>query len=75
MESIAGEWARKNIETVEEAMEIARKAHKSNEKFRNNKKVDTVKKVPVWFNKDDISMEEASVDEQKEMEELLKEYR
>ncbi len=75
VESIAGEWARKNIETVEEAMEIARKAHKSNEKFRNNKKVDAVKKVPVWFNKDDISMEEASVDEQKEMEELLKEYR
>lgn len=52
VESIAGQWKRSNIETVEEAMKIAEKEYKR----KNNKPVLKSKKVleqtPVWFDKD-----------------------
>ena len=75
VESIAGQWSRKKIETVEEAMDYARKMHKNSLKdktyIKGNKKENV---VPVWFDKN-ISAEEASSEEQKEMDELLKEFR
>ena len=75
VESIAGQWSRKKIETVEEAMDYARKMHKANSK--NNKTNKGNKKemiVPIWLDKD-VLAEEASYEEQQEMDELLKEYK
>ncbi|MDO4995849.1 MAG: DnaD domain protein [Bacilli bacterium] len=70
VETIAGQWKRLNIQTVEEAMNITEKNHKANKKMitedkgnkpnyvPKNKNSDT----PAWFDKetkDDISDEEA----------------
>jgi len=75
VETIAGQWSRKNIETVEEAMEIARKNHKALSKNSVKKKqVLNEKEVPVWFDKE-TKAETASDEERQMMEEFLKEYR
>lgn len=74
VETIAGQWSRSKIETVEEAMEIAKKNHKSMKKYTSTKVYVKEKDVPVWFDKN-ISASMASDDEIKEMEEMLKEYR
>ena len=77
VETIAGQWIRKKIETVEDAMEIARKNHQMNirsqsiKKNVNNKNSNT---VPVWFDKD-INKEVATDEEREAIEEMLKEYR
>ena len=74
VETIAGQWKRSNIETVSEAMEIAKK---ENNKY--NKKLPTTssKKVdggePVWFNQN-ITKEEITKEEQEELENLLKDF-
>ena len=74
VETIAGQWSRKNIETVEDAMEIARKNHQKSVNSKNNKRIIKDKNVPVWFDKD-IETERASDDERMAIEEMLKEYR
>ncbi len=74
VETIAGQWSRKKIETVEEAMDFAIKSHKRNEKIKTNNKTSTIDTVPVWFNKN-IDAEEATNEERLEMDELLKEYK
>lgn len=74
VETIAGQWVRNKIETVEEAMEIAKKNHKSVKKKVSTKAVVCEKDVPVWFDKN-ISANMATDEEIKEMEEMLKEYR
>ena len=75
VETIAGQWSRKKIETVEDAMEIAKKSHKSIEKNKNSKQTNIEKKLPVWFNNQDITIETATIDEQNEIDDLLKEFR
>mgnify|MGYP000040836348 CR=1 FL=1 len=76
VETIAGQWSRKNIETVEDAMEIAKKNHKPNNTTSQNKtKINTTtNQVPIWFDKN-IETNPASEEERQEIEELLKEYR
>lgn len=77
VETIAGQWKRCNVETVAEAMELAKK-----ENTKYNKKIDTKKtktssskdEVPVWFNQE-IEKEEMSQEELDEMEALLSEFR
>lgn len=74
IETIAGQWKRKGVETAKEAMELAEKEHK-----KYNKKItETTKKVsslePVWFN-ENISKEEISAEEENELKDLLKEFR
>ena len=75
VETIAGHWSRKKIETVEEAMDIARKNHKS-----GSKKSTTIntrikeKEVPDWFDKK-IEANSATDEERQAMEDLLKGYR
>jgi len=71
IETIAGQWKRANLKTAKEAMDFARKEHKKMNK--NTSKEVTKKKaeIPVWFNQS-ISKEEASIEEQQELEELLK---
>ena len=71
---IAGQWQRKNIETVEDAMNIAKKNHKSIEKQKTIKKVTKDNPLPVWFNKE-IKEESATDEERQAIEDLLKEYR
>ena len=74
VETIAGQWSRKNIETVEEAMDIARKNHKSVTKKVNITTKVKEKEVPEWFDKN-IEASSATDEERLAMEELLKEYR
>ena len=77
-ETIAGQWQRLNIETVDEAMKVAEKEHKKYNKNKQSqsskKKVLKDEKIPEWFNKE-IKKQEVSVESQKEMQELLKEFR
>ena len=74
VETIAGQWSRKKIETVEEAMEVAKKTYNSQTRNKVIKKVNKEGNVPIWFDKN-IEISEANDDEIKEMEEMLKEYR
>ncbi len=78
VETIAGQWKRLNIETVEEAMRISEKEHKKNKKrleINNNRQItkkETKENLPDWFNKD-IDIEKATEEEQKEMQKLIEE--
>ena len=72
IEVIASQWKRLNIETAKEAMEIAEKEH--NKYKKNTKVTKNSEKTPVWFNKN-IEKKEVTAEENKELEELLMEYR
>ena len=52
IETIAGQWKRLNIETVEEAMKITEKEHKKMKNIVNTKttKKNVKEELPVWFN-------------------------
>lgn len=70
VETIAGQWKRENVKTAKDAMELAEKEHKKKTKKENPTK--TIKsKVPTWV---DQNINDSS-SKQKELEELLKEYR
>ena len=75
-ETIAGQWQRNKIETVDEAMRLAEKEHK---KYRKTTKTITKnniikeEKIPEWFNKE-IEKEHATKEEQDEMDNLLSKY-
>lgn len=77
-ETIAGQWQRLNIETVDEAMKVAEKEHKKYNKNKqpqsSKKKIQKEEKIPEWFNKE-IKKQEVSIESQKEMQDLLKEFR
>lgn len=75
-ETIAGQWKRLNIETVDDAMRLAEKEHKKYRKSPNSgskSRVVREEKLPEWFDKN-IKRQQASEAEQKEMEDLLREY-
>ena len=79
IETIAGQWKRLNIETVEEAMKVSEKHHKKIKKMiEDNKKPTTKKKdvkestVPIWFNENN-DIEEITEEEQNELDTILKE--
>ena len=74
VETIAGQWSRKNIETVEDAMDIAKKNYHKELKNKNTKRTIKEGNVPSWFDKN-IEADVASDSEVMEMEEMLKEYR
>lgn len=75
IESIASQWLRHNIKTVEDAMNIAEKEYKRRNKVVENK-VQTKKEVkkPKWFDQN-INASEASLEEQEAMEKLLSEFK
>ena len=73
VETIAGEWQRKGIETVEDAMNNCEKVHKKSSK-RNYKDDNVNMKTPDWFDKE-INKSNVSDDEKNQLEELLKEYK
>lgn len=78
VETIAGQWKRLNIETVEDAMRLSEKEHKRvKKKLDANKKtkpVETKQKeapVPDWFNKE-LDTVGISSEEQKELDDIIK---
>ena len=79
IETIAGQWQRLKIETVDEAMSLAEKEHKKYNKASTSTtaaKEKTVYKeeaLPEWFDKK-IKKSEADPNEKSKIEELLKEY-
>lgn len=79
IDTIAGQWKRLNIETVEEAMRISEKEHKKLKKqFESKKETKTtyvpktkkIEEVPDWFNKD-LKNEEMTEEEMKELDDIL----
>lgn len=73
VETLAGEWQRLGIETVEEAMNTAEKEHKKRNKKTIKTEVRNIK-TPDWFDKD-IAKNRISDEEENQLEELLKEYK
>lgn len=79
VETVASQWSRLNIETVEEAMRVAEKEHKKIKKLteRKNASKTPIKSkeeaVPSWFDKE-IDSKEMTKEEQAELDNLLKEF-
>ncbi|MDD2392102.1 MAG: DnaD domain protein [Bacilli bacterium] len=69
IETIAGQWKRDNIQTVEEAMNIAEKEYKSKKQITRKKEFSK----PEWVGKE--YEKDTNPDKIKRMEEILKEYR
>jgi replication initiation and membrane attachment protein len=76
VETIAGQWKRLNIKTVEEAMRQAEKEHK-NFKTKtttyNKKSTTTADAVPDWFDKT-IEEDKLSAEEEEKMKAMLSEF-
>lgn len=68
--TIASQWKRSNIKTVEEAMELCKKENKNKSKKTIKKK----EEKPNWYNKD-LEEDTASEEDIKKLEEKLKNYR
>lgn len=81
VETVAGQWSRLNIETVEGAMRAAEKEHKKIKKMLNKDKESSSSKynkpreevLPSWFDKE-IENKEMSREEEEELDNLLKEF-
>ena len=79
VETIAGEWKRLNIETVEDAMRYTEKEHKKLNRIVHQKEnIKVVSKsnkeevLPTWFNKEQDILE-TSKEEQEELDKILNE--
>ena len=74
-ETIAGQWQRSKIETVEEAMNLAEKEYNKKIKKGATTKQKTIKveHTPEWLDKE-INKQEATEEEQNEMQNLLSKY-
>ena len=78
VETIAGQWKRSNVETVEEAMKIAEKYHKKMKKLLQEKETkkpqpkEQSQNVPAWFNSSQ-NIEEATDEEMEELDKILNE--
>ncbi len=75
VETIAGQWKRLNIETVEDAMKTAEKMHKSKKNkttvtSKNTKKEE--KSLPAWF-QEEQHIDEVSSSEKEEFDKILNE--
>lgn len=70
VDTIAGQWKRNKIETVEDAMNLASKEQKGRKTKSSTKKIE---EKPTWFDEDIKATNDN--EKQKELEELLKEFR
>ena len=77
LETIAGQWKRLHIETVEEAMRLTEKEYKKMKALasKSTTKTKTTKKstpeiLPDWLDKE-ISTVQTTAEEEKEMEDIL----
>lgn len=76
LETIASQWKRLNIETVEDAMKAAEKEYKKMQKSVEGKTLSkTIKEevLPDWFNQR-IKKEEISEEDEKSLKDMLKEF-
>lgn len=76
LETIASQWKRLNIETVEEAMKAAEKEYKrtkTSQEIKSSIKNIKDEKLPDWFNQS-IKKEKISEEEEKSLKEMLKEF-
>ena len=82
VETVASQWCRLNIETVEDAMAVAEKEHKKIKKLMESKTKNPTayqksqtknEELPIWFEKN-IEKKEISKEEQEEIDNLLKEF-
>lgn len=80
VETVASQWSRLNIETVEDAMRVAEKEHKKIKKLTEKKTIikeykskEKSEDLPSWFDKE-LDKEEISKEEQDELDNLLKEF-
>ncbi len=73
VETIAGQWKRLNIETAEDAMNVAEKEHKKYSKKITNPKVDKLVE-PVWFN-EKLESDAMSEEETQELASILNKYK
>ncbi len=73
VETIAGQWKRMNIETAEDAMNVAEKEHKKYSKKITNPKVDKTIE-PVWFN-EKLESDAMSEEETEELASILDKYK
>jgi len=76
VETIAAQWQRLHIETVEDALKLTEKEYKERNKQRyassRDRKMIVSQKNPTWFDQELVS-KEASEEESQEMNQLLKE--
>ena len=72
--TIATQWKRSKIETVEQAMAIAEKEQKERKQIKTNKTVKNIETTPEWFDQK-IEAKTPSEDRRKEIEEILKGYK
>ena len=77
VETIAGQWKRLNIETVEDAMKVCEKEHKKMKGLLNKNKSKVTKevkeaKLPAWFDKE-LDNVETTPEEEEELNKILKE--
>ena len=74
VETIAGQWKRLNIETVEEAMRVTEKEHKKMKKIIKPKEEKNTKSdnIPAWFNKEN-DIKETSKEDEEELDKILNE--
>ena len=77
-EAIAGQWQRNKVETVDDAMKLAEKHYKQYKKKSATsttvkQRIMKEEKIPEWLNKE-IDKQEASKEEQDEMNNLLSKY-
>ncbi len=75
LETIASQWKRLNVETVEEAMKAAEKEYKKDKKTNDRQlsKVIKEEKLPEWFNQN-IKKEKISEEDEKSLKDMLKEF-
>lgn len=73
VETIVGQWKRLNIETAEDAMNVAEKEHKKYSKKITNPKVDKTIE-PVWFN-EKLESDAMSEEETEELASILDKYK
>ena len=71
VETIAAQWKKSNIETVEDAMNIADEENKKRKSISNNKRETKQDKKPDWFHQD-IEADFATAEEIEELEKMLK---
>lgn len=78
VETIAGQWKRLNVETVEEAMRVSEKEHKKLKKqfeqkttyTKTSNRKEKIEILPDWFDKN-LENEEMTEEERKELDEIL----
>ena len=76
IETIASQWARSKVETVEAAMNLAEKENKNRKEYTEKKKVTTkiIEEKPSWFGKE-VEKKQATEEEIEQMKKMLSEFK